>query len=100
MAHIVVARAAIARQVARNRRKNASGREGQKSTIGNRVDAVAPGVVCLHLQSVPEPFLRSQLQSVVVAVRTGGELRHRSETRIDGRAIRKGSKATCTNRLI
>jgi hypothetical protein len=45
---------------------------------------MAPGVVHLKLQTVPEALLAVSLQSVVMAVRAGAELRHGAEPGIGG----------------
>src|SRR5450631_2511191 len=72
--HIIITGAAIPLKIARDRRKNASRGERQKPAVGNGIDAVAPGVVRLDLQSVAEPLLGGCLKAVVVAIRTGVQL--------------------------
>jgi hypothetical protein len=54
---------------------------------------MAPGVVDLPLQTVPQTLHRREVQSVVVAVRTGGELRHRPKPRI-GEPLQLGDRSS------
>ena len=82
VADVVVAGTVLAAQLARQRRKNGSGGEGQESTVRDRVHAAAPRVVGLDLNSVAQPFFGGQLEAVVVAVGAGVQLRHRPEARI------------------
>ena len=61
---------------------------------------MAPGVVDLSLQAVAEALHRGQLKSVVVAVRAGGELRHRAESCIGRLHVGKRRKASLAYGLV
>ncbi len=97
---VVIARTVIAGQLSRQRRKNPSGGELKESAVRDRIHAAAPGVVDLPLQAVAQALHGGQLQAVVVAVRAGGELRHRAESRIGGLHVGKRRKASLAHRLV
>src|SRR5580692_11537887 len=61
---------------------------------------MAPSVVGLNLQPMSEPLFGGRLKAVVVAIRAGIQLRHRSESRIGRSVIRERRKATLTRCLI
>ncbi len=55
--HVVVAGTVLAAKLARQRRENGSGGEWQESAVRDRVHAVAPRVVGLDLNAVPQPLV-------------------------------------------
>src|SRR6516225_9325899 len=61
---------------------------------------MAPGVVDLALEAVVHASHGGQLQTVVVAVGAGGELRHCAETRIGGLTVRKRGETAGADGLI
>ena len=97
---VIVARTVVAGQFSRQRRKNSSRGERKESSVRDRIHAAAPGVVDLPLQAMAEPLHRGQLKAVVVAVRAGGELRHRAESRIGWLQVRKWRKTALAYRLV
>ena len=86
---VIVARTIIAGQVSRQRRENPSCGKRKEPSVRDRIHATAPGVVDLPLQTMSEALHRGQLKAVVVAVRAGGELRHRAESWIGLAACRE-----------
>ncbi len=61
---------------------------------------MAPGVIQLSLQAVPEALHRGNLQTVVMAAGAGGQLRHRREPWVGGLRVRIRSEATVARGLI
>ena len=100
VANVVIAWPTVARQIAGNRRQNAVRGKLQKTSVRDRIDAMAPCVVDLELHPVTEPLLGRQLKAVVMAVGARAELSHRAEARIRRRAIGKRRKASGANRLV
>ena len=77
VAHVVVAGSVLAAQLTRQRRKNGAGGERKESAVRDRIHTMAPGVVRLNLEAVAEALVSGQLETVVMAVRAGVQLRHR-----------------------
>ena len=61
---------------------------------------MAPGVVKLPLESVPDTLHGRELQTVVVTVGAGGELRDCSESRVPGLKIGERREAAWAHRLV
>ena len=99
MPDVVIARAAVALEVAGNWRQDSAGGERQKATVGNSIDAAAPGVVRLDLQPVPKPFFGRDLETVVVTVRTCGKLGDSPKSGIPRLRKRKRRKAPIADGL-
>src|SRR5208282_655153 len=97
---VIVARTIVAGQVSRQRRENPSCGKRKESSVRDRIQATAPGVVNLPLQTMSEALHPGQLKAVVVAVRAGGELRHRAESWIGGLQVGEWCKTTLTNGLV
>ena len=97
---VIVARTVIAGQFSRQRRENASRGKRKESSVRNRIHATAPGVVDLSLQAMAEAFHRGQLKTVIVAVRAGGELRHRAKSRIGRLHVRERGKTALAHGLV
>src|SRR5260370_39555154 len=70
--------AIVAGQLSRQRGKNPNHRELEESSVRHCIHAMAPGVVDLSLQAMAEPLHRGQLKTIVVTVRSGGELADRA----------------------
>ena len=76
VANVVIARAVIAAEISRQRRKNPPSRKLQETSIRDRVQAMAPGVVDLSLEAMSETLHGGELQAVVVTVRARSKLTH------------------------
>src|SRR5208282_1292237 len=100
VADVIVARTIITGQVSGQRRKNPARRERQESSVRDRIHTTAPGVVELSLQAMAEALHRGQLKTVVVTVRAGRKLRHRSESRISRLQVREGRKTALAYSLV
>ena len=87
-------------KVSRQRRENPARGELQESAVGDFVHAAAPGVVDLPLQTMPQTLHRRELKPVVVAVRTGRELRHRRKSRIGWLHVWEWREASWAYRLV
>ena len=98
--HIVVAGTVLAAQIAWQRRENGPRCEWQESAVRNRVQAVAPSVIRLHLDAMRHPLVGRYLQTVVVAVGAGAQLRDGPEPGIFRPPVRKGGEAARADRLI
>src|SRR5580658_7328924 len=97
---VIVAGTIITGQVSRQRRENATSGKRKEPSVRDRIQAAAPGVVDLPLQAMSQALHRGQLKAVVVAVRAGGELRHRAESWICGLQVGKRRKTTLTHGLV
>src|ERR1700722_246065 len=97
---VIVARAVIAGQFSRQRRKNPSRGELKESSVRNRIYAAAPSVVELSLQTVAQALHRSELKAVVMTVLPGCELGHRAEPWIGWLHVGEWRKAPLAHRLV
>ena len=61
---------------------------------------MAPGVIDLPLQARAQALHGRELKAVVVAVRAGGKLRHRGESRIGWLHVGERRKTSLAHRLI
>src|SRR5580658_5866970 len=61
---------------------------------------MAPGVIDLSLQAMPQPLLGRELKAVVVAVGAGRKLGYGPESRIDWLHVGERSKASRAHRLV
>src|ERR1700722_16596702 len=94
MPHVVIARSVLAAQLSLQGRQNGAGGEGKEPAVRDRVHAAAPGVIGLDLNAMRQPLVGRQLETVVVAVRAGVQLRNRAETRVHRLAIREGRETS------
>ena len=75
-------------------------REGQEAAVRHRVQTMAPRIIHLDLDAVRQTLIRRQLQTVVVAVGAGIQLRHLPEARIFRLLVREWREASRADRLI
>src|SRR5580692_9008710 len=71
---VIVAWTIVAGQVSGQRRENPTRRKLKESSVRNCIHAVAPRVVELSLQTVPQALHRGELKAGVMAVLPSGEL--------------------------